>query len=229
MSKADEMFEKLGYIKEEMKNKWGRVWGLSYKCEKHYVEIEFDCQDEEICIATMDKDSEPVFIGMQELQAINAKIKELRMGGKIMREIKFRAWSEDEWIYGNLLKVDEWNQDEHEKFNYFIQTDILSQGEYEMYYITDDNTIGQYTGLKDKNGKEIYEGDYIEYKVDGEIIEKGIVKYSEKYAQYVLVGTGTVKDEFEPLGDYNMEVFEVMGNVWEDSDLLNDSKNTKSN
>ena len=98
-----------------------------------------------------------------------------------------------------------------------------------MYYITDDNTIGQYTGLKDKNGKEIYEGDYIEYKVDGEIIEKGIVKYSEKYAQYVLVGTGTVKDEFEPLGDYNMEVFEVMGNVWEDSDLLNDSKNTKSN
>ncbi len=65
-----------------------------------------------------------------------------------MRDIKFRGWSDDEWTYGHLLKVDNYNQAEHEHFNYFIQTDIEIQGEYELYYITDDNTIGQYTRTK---------------------------------------------------------------------------------
>lgn len=46
------------------------------------------------------------------------------------------------------------------------------------------------------------------------------MRYSEKYAQYVLVNTGSVKDEFEPLGDYKMEVFEIIGNEFDNPDLL---------
>lgn len=42
----------------------------------------------------------------------------------------------------------------------------------------------------------------------------------KKYAQYVLVNTSSVKDEFEPLGDYNMEVFEIIGNEFDNPDLL---------
>lgn len=47
------------------------------------------------------------------------------------------------------------------------------------------------------------------------------MKYSEQYAQYVLSETGQVTDEYEPLGDFNMKVFEVIGNIYENSDLLN--------
>ena len=73
---ADELFTELGYTKEEMKDKWDRVWGVSYKHKKHWIEIQIDYQDAEICVGTID-DSEPVYIGMDELQAINKKCQEL--------------------------------------------------------------------------------------------------------------------------------------------------------
>ena len=80
MSKADKMFEELGYEAEEMKDKWDRVWGISYKEKKRWVEIQIDYIDAEICVGTIninDRDSEPVFIGIQELKAINKKCEEL--------------------------------------------------------------------------------------------------------------------------------------------------------
>ena len=80
MSKADEMFKKLGYEAEDKKDKWDRVWGISYKNKRHWVEIVIDYIDAEICIGTIDitdRDSDPVYIGMQEIQAINEKVKEL--------------------------------------------------------------------------------------------------------------------------------------------------------
>lgn len=122
-----------------------------------------------------------------------------------MRDIKFRGKTENNiWKYGSLLK------DNPQKIYYIVDNED-GTGRKVL-----EKTIGQYTGLKDKNGKEIYEGDIIQYKD----ITKGLIRYSEKYAQYVLVNTGTVKDEFEPLGDYNMEVFEIIGNEFDNPELL---------
>ena len=74
---ADEMFKKLDYKPIDKKDILFGVWGVSYINDKKYIEITFDFEDCEICIGTAETNGEPVYIGMQELQAINQKCKEL--------------------------------------------------------------------------------------------------------------------------------------------------------
>lgn len=125
-----------------------------------------------------------------------------------MRDIKFRIYDKDRKAMYHLLE-NKLSFGRFEGDRAVDWEDVFADKHEEL-------EIMQYTGLKDKNGKEIYEGDIIQH----EDITKGLVRYSEKYAQYVLVNTGSVKDEFEPLGDYNMEVFEIIGNEFDNPDLL---------
>lgn len=138
-----------------------------------------------------------------------------------MKEYKFRGKSDDEWVYGMLLKINQFDCGEHGEFKdnkYMIQSDELEMGEYNKYFITDDNSIGQFTGLHDKNGKEIYEGDIIRAtkRTDLEL----------NYHNFkVFMHNGCYM-----FGNYNAHEFfdkfnfkEVIGNIYENKELLNET------
>ena len=127
-----------------------------------------------------------------------------------MREIKFRGVdiADGEWIYGSLVKV---GKDYH----------ILGKGETEAheYNIVDEESIGQYTGLKDKNGKEIYEGDILKYKRNDISEENFKLYWNEKMSAFYLQNILWPDDDI-PVKYYRIENFEIIGNIFENKELL---------
>ena len=128
------------------------------------------------------------------------------------REIKFRGKDRESWHYGDLVR--EIRHNDNKLFDgtfTHIRNFEYKNGDYigESFPVNPD-TIGQYIGLHDKNGKEIYEGDIVkdlEYKIIGKI------EYIEYMTGYFLVyGKSKCISSI-------CEV-EVIGNVWEDSELL---------
>lgn len=143
-----------------------------------------------------------------------------------MREYKFRGKDKNtgKWVYGFYLEQDTYSMGSKNTKKDLLIKDagvIVQNSKYDSGTVIDKETLGQYTGLKDKNGKEIYEGDIIFIKGETKLLDiKGKVEYSNTFAQFIITNTGSVVNETEPLGDYEEEDIEKIGNVYDNPELL---------
>lgn len=132
---------------------------------------------------------------------------------KTMRTFKFRAWDK--------------------KYGKYLGGKILLAPDGQLYEVVDDFhfpkinmdevVVEQHTGLKDKNGKEIFEGDIVKTtSPDWSNFEAGVIAMQQQ--MYVIMNAPTYQDKrlshCEPLGYYCGTEIEVIGNVHENQELL---------
>ena len=125
--------------------------------------------------------------------------------------IKFRAERTDDgvWVYGDLAHVQRINTKEQAE-----QSGRRTEPAVRVAYCDgDEETIGQYTGLKDKYGREIYEGDILCYR-DAKF-QTHIVYHNGGFYFSHFGGT-----TFTAIGDHEINKYTVVGNIYDNKELL---------
>ena len=134
------------------------------------------------------------------------------------RGLSVEAFNEEEWKYGYLI--------EDEGYSFIINKVIEANEQYitiGSWCPVNPETLGQTTGLKDKNGKEIFEGDVVRQvrtqpTTENEIII-GVVT--------MLEGAWLIMNDGEQLASYlwsETDINEIIGNIYENSELLEEKK-----
>ena len=119
------------------------------------------------------------------------------------REINFRGRTLNggQWVYGSLLQDD-----------YGNSCIVEFVDHHEQWHDVEPNSVGQFTGLYDKNGKEIYEGDILDF--NGLKIEVRFVR-----GVFALLCNGDLDKEL--CGDCRTDLFaKIIGNIHDNPGLL---------
>lgn len=121
-----------------------------------------------------------------------------------MREIKFRGMTSKGWLYGDLI---------HNRGKVYIAPvgEIYHESVPEDFEV-DENSIGQFTGLCDKNNKEIYEGDKLKYSFE---------LFKEFLQGSVIFNRGSFDFLGYPLCSFQTNQFEIIGNIYDKNKVFN--------
>lgn len=133
-----------------------------------------------------------------------------------MREILFRGKRVDngEWIQGDIVQ--------------FPVHGVVRIVEQEPSYKdaeVDSDTVGQYTGLTDKNGRKIFEGDIIHLKYSqvffgGEYFGEYTAEVSYKEGCFITDGINNGGEIETPLSGFDNDELEIIGNIHDNPELL---------
>ena len=132
-----------------------------------------------------------------------------------MRKIKFRGRCLDGWIYSECIWFNEFpTLNDRQIYMPNTNNENCDELNIETWDMVLD--VGQYTGVKDKNGKEIYEGDIIKYShsIVGTIIREVRIKYGMWGIEGMTKGTQI------PFANLIESKYEVIGNKFENPELL---------
>ncbi len=117
-----------------------------------------------------------------------------------MREIKFRAWDEFHGLMEYNVNVNR-GKPVKQGYQWFNAENTVH-----------DSELMQFTGLKDKNGKEIYEGDVLENSED----VRGVLRYVTKHAGLLI--HCFLDEQYYYIG--HAHKYKVLGNIYENPELL---------
>lgn len=126
-----------------------------------------------------------------------------------MRETEYRAWDKET---KKIYKVRDLTFDSHGKL---YKISVFVNDYFYQWHDSERYILMQYTGLKDKNGKEIYEGDIVHYcSEDIDVISE--IGFDESLLAYAMYSwEGNYIFGYEP-----PSVFEVIGNIYENPNLV---------
>ncbi len=118
-----------------------------------------------------------------------------------MREIKFRGFNGEKWLFGNL------------EIDYKAKHACISDNRFWRHPVRFD-TVGQFTGLRDSDGREIYEGDIIKVRTHNpywRFRRNFLVTWGED---------GWLLDGDSLYSWFSFHTLEVIGNIHDNPDLL---------
>ena len=140
--------------------------------------------------------------------------------GDNMREIKFRAWSTQSKRIFPVRRI-QFEPDRYSNDGYVWLESSQNPSDDGQVDITLVNLM-QYTGLKDKNGKEIYEGDIVRHHLRDNAPFVGDTEFSVSWYKngWHLSWADGISQPFEC-----PEFYEVIGNIYENPELLENEQN----